>query len=136
MQASNQLLRGACAAARRAAKEKAWLAAEAAMLRWELGSAVKELNALATAKPGSALAQVKRDLAAAQAETARQEEEAQLALGELDEYKRHMAAEVEHARREATRAMRAEIRGPTHLPKLPHFMSLQIVVDFTLPSSY
>ena len=95
---------------------------------WDLGGAVKELDALATAQPGSELARVKRDLAAAQAEAARQEEEAQLALGELDEYKRHMATEVEHARKEATRAMCAEIAGP------PHSMSLQIVVDFPLSS--
>ena len=131
MQASKQLLRGACAAAGRAAEEKAWLKAEAAVLRWdswELRGAVQEVDALAMAPPGSQLALAKSDLAVAQAEAARQEEEAQLAWGELEEYKRHMAAEVAHARQEATRAMRAEIAGPLHS------MSLQTVVDFSLPS--
>ena len=53
------------------------------------------------APKASELEEVQKDLVAAQAEAERQEDKAQLAWGELDEYKRHMAAEVAHARREA-----------------------------------
>lgn len=43
-------------------------------------------------------------LQTAQAEAAHQEELAEMAKGELDEYKRRMAAEVDHARQEALKS--------------------------------
>ena len=67
------------------------------------------------------LAATKTDLEAAWKEAGRQEDDAQLAWGELDEYKRHMASEVAFARQEAIREMRG---GP------PHATSLQTVVAF------
>ena len=76
------------------------------------------------AEKGDELEQVQGDLEAAQAEAIAQEELAELAKGELDEFKRHMAAEVEHARQEAIKMMRAEHGG------LPHSTSPHTVVDF------
>ena len=75
------------------------------------------------AEKGSELEQVQTDLEAAQAEATAQEELAELAKGELDEYKRHMAAEVEHARQEAIKMMRVEHGGPLHST------SVQTLVD-------
>ena len=72
----------------------------------------------AMAEKGSELEQVQRDLDAAQAEATLQEELADLAKGELDEFKRHMAAEVEHARQEAIKMMRAEHGGPPYSTSL------------------
>ena len=48
---------------------------------------------------------------AAQAEAAAQEELAELANGELEEYQRRMAAEVQHARQEALRSAEAKCGG-------------------------
>ena len=51
---------------------------------------------------------------AAEAEAAAQEELAELANGELEEYQRRMAAEVRHARQEALRS--AEARSGSESP--------------------
>jgi len=48
---------------------------------------------------------------AAEAEAAAQEELAELASGELEEYQRRMAAEVQHARQEALRAVSTQTGG-------------------------
>jgi hypothetical protein len=48
---------------------------------------------------------------AAEAEAAAQEELAELATGELEEYQRRMAAEVRHARQEALRSAEARSGG-------------------------
>jgi hypothetical protein len=50
-------------------------------------------------------------LNAAEAEAATQEELAELASGELEEYQRRMAAEVQHARQEALRAVDSQNGG-------------------------
>ena len=54
-------------------------------------------------------------VAAAQAETAAHEELAELAKGELAEYQRRMAAEVQHARKEALKSVEAQPGGESCL---------------------
>ena len=72
------------------------------------------------------LANTERDLEAAQEEAERQEDDAELAKGELDFFRGHLPREVEFARQEARQQAIREMRagGP------PHATSLQTVVDF------
>ena len=60
---------------------------------------------------GVELERVMAAMHAAEAEAAAQEELAELANGELEEYQRRMAAEVRHARQEALRSAEARSGG-------------------------
>ena len=70
-------------------------------------------------------------VAAAQAEAAAQEELAELAKGELAEYQRRMAAEVNHARTEALKSVEGNFGGPYLRPMLIHccFLSCHIYLS-------
>lgn len=72
---------------------------------------LKEGLERAVTQKDAELGRLRESLAAAQAEADHQEELADLAQGELDEFKRRLAAEVEHARQEALQKAALEARG-------------------------
>lgn len=67
----------------------------------------------AVSEKAAELQQTQAALSAAEAEALHQEELAEMAKGELDEYRRRMAAEVEHARSEALKLVTGQ-SGRTH----------------------
>ena len=89
------------------------------------------------AEKDAELKELRADLEEAQEEASAQEDAAELARGELDEYRRRLQDEVEHARQEALLAARDESScaslNPVHSSCIPKVTKLKGMTSY-LPS--